>query len=223
MNVRLLALLGCMLWASTAAAQDTQQVRAQLQAEYATLDAKMATLKRAETSMRAQYAQSQAQESRLRSEYDRLEADLARINDEKSRYMSAVSAHNARCSGNFTDASHVNQCNNKKADLDAWKNAYVNRATAHNQQKDAFNARRSAFYDQYRGVALRINDNLAEQRAAYSRMVVLREQISRLSLGDKFLIDPRNRERVSNECRAQKTDEQIVECMKRIFDGARAR
>ncbi len=204
-----------------ASAQDATRVRAELQLEVARLDSSLVELRTAKTALLAREKNLKSQSDSLRSENQKLSEEQSRLKAEAQRYIDTLDKHDQQCDGTFTDAVHVRQCNQKKKDLDTWKAAQKRRGKELVDKVKVHNAEYDTWEAQQKNVQAKLLENDKTQRTAEKRMLILREQISRLQLDDKFLIDPKNRDQISRECMSQDTDEGIVGCMKQIFDGHR--
>jgi chromosome segregation ATPase len=207
--------------AGVAGAEEKQQLLAELQAQLATTLGQEVNLKAAQSSLEQRMKDSDAQALAIAPQIDAWKAASARFADEAARYGQAVASHNARCQGTSPDAAFVNQCNNRKRDLDAWQQAAIARQQAIESQRVSLGSRVESIKERYQRAHAQHEQNAPLLQAMATKAAALQETIRRLRLDDSFLQDPRDRDRISRGCLGLSSLEAQVECMKKVFDGAR--
>ncbi len=192
----MMRLYGCVVVAlifasACVGAEDASKLRMELQTEVARLDSRLVELRSAKSALLKKDQEFATQWKELHRAKDKHDANLGKLRTEVARL---------------------------KGDPSGDLTARINKSNAEARRIDRdFEAALDAGVD----VHARLKKVEEEQRTAENRMVILREQIKRLHLDEAFLIDPNYRDQLSKECMRQGTDEGIVACMQRIFDGAK--
>lgn len=200
-----------------ASAQAEADLKATLQAELANLQIEEATLENTELKITTLENAAKA----LKPEYEGLMNELAGINSEKARLGNVFDAYNSRCGGTSDDSNYVRQCDRERERLQGLKDSLNARIRNFRARSTNFNTRRDRIRDEEASLP-DPQSNEQKLRGVRSRIVVVQEELKHLQLNDSFLQDPRARERLSNECSGLSSDESIVDCMERIFDGAKS-
>jgi chromosome segregation ATPase len=215
-SVVILALLG----STTSRAEDKRRLLAELQAELATVQGQEVDLKASQSRLEQRMKDLDDQAEALKPRIEQWKAASSRSADEAARYSQAVATHNGHCAGTFTDPVFVNQCNNRKRDLDAWQSAASQRQALVESQRTELASHLESIRARYQEVQARHDENAATLRSLGDKRAVLRQTIDRLHVDDSFLKDLRARDRISHWCLGLTNVESQVECMKQVFDGA---
>ena len=202
-----------------ATAQDKQQVKAELVAQIANLQGTEINLKNAAAAIAKQATSLNEQQAVLKPQFEAWNSAREAIVNETARYHTEVDTHNSRCDGAFSDQAHVNICNNKKRDLDAWKAAAIRRAAQNNLTRASLVEQAQTIVRKRNEMVSAHTSNSQALAKVAGQIATLQEAVRKLNLDDSFLNDPRARQQLSVNCMAISDIEERVECMKRIFDG----
>lgn len=156
---------------------------AQLTADLANAQTEKINATAALANLDKRLAELNVQADALKPKVEAWNAANARLKDEAAQYERAVSAHNARCAGSFTDEAYVRACNNRKADLDAWKAALNGRISSNNNAADALRKEQSAGSTGYMQIKESYNRNNEALRNAERKIAVISAKLQSLRKG----------------------------------------
>jgi chromosome segregation ATPase len=195
-----------------AMAQIPPPKRAQVQADLANLLAQEIELKDQGKNNDARDRDTIEKNAALAKDIAAYDAEQARLREEDGRYVSTVASHNAACGGTYKDKAHVEQCNARKRDLDAWQSAIVERDAALAKRHGELDARSKELQKEIDETARRKRENKAALEKVAKAIAAKREFIR---LDDTFLNDPRKREQIGRNCAELPTVEQVKGCAAR--------
>jgi chromosome segregation ATPase len=213
----------CCLVFGGAQALDLDQLKAQAVADLANAQEAQNQARNALLDLQRQESLVDARDATLKPQVESWKGKREHVAAERERYQQTVSEHNARCSGTYPEQSYVDQCNRRKADLDAWKSALIGRTDAINAERQQLVQQLTAIDSDRERIRANMQRNQGVLQAATQRAEKAQETLRRIQLSDRFLADPRMRNKVSRECDQAPTLEDQVQCMESVFDGARAK
>jgi chromosome segregation ATPase len=217
----LLVLLSASL-VSPAYADNTSEKReivSRLQGQLANLKIQKANLDASKATLDAEEKSIVAMDAFLVPQLDALDKRVAAIDSEDARYGNEVTAHNARCGGTYEDEGYVRQCNNKKADLDAWQSALQGRISTFDRDRQTIIPQLESLDKRDTALQQARVQNDKQRALVAENMTSVQKSISIMSLDDSFLKDPRARNARSQECLSLSLEE-MAQCMQSVFDGA---
>jgi chromosome segregation ATPase len=198
-----------------APAQTPPPKRAQVQADLANLLNQEVELKEQSKKIDARDRDETEKNVALAKDIAAYDAEQARLTQEDRRYVNTVTSHNGRCGGTYTDKTHVDQCNNRKRDLDAWQSAIVGRDAALSKRHGELDARSKELQKEMDETARRKRENQASlQRVA--KAIAAKREVVRL-LDDSVVSDLRKREHIGRNCADLPTIEQVKACAAQPF------
>lgn len=208
---------------TVAHAQDRSQVLQQLQDQLTTLRHQRINADFAQQAALQEQAAHEQRGQALIQDSEAVAATLEHVQGEADRYDTTVREHNGRCAGTFSDEVFVNQCNQRKADLDAWQSALNGRIQQVERDRATILARIDGFTQEDQEITQRVQRGQQTLDALDSDIQVTQQMIRRIQLDDSFLRDPRDRDRVSRGCLGLLSIEAQSQCMQEVFDGASPR
>jgi chromosome segregation ATPase len=197
-----------------AMAQTPPPKRAQVQADLANLLAQEIELKDQGKNNDARDRDTIEKNAALAKDIAAYDAEQARLMEDDRRYVSTATSHNAACGGTYKDKAHVEQCNARKRDLDAWQSAIVERDAALAKRHGELDARSKELQKEIDETARRKRENKAALEKVAKAIAAKREFIR---VDDTFLNDPRKREQIGRNCAELPTVEQVKACSARPF------
>ena len=186
--------------------------RAQVQADLANLLAQEIELKDQGKNNDARDRDTIEKNAALAKDIAAYDAEQARLMEDDRRYVSTATSHNAACGGTYKDKAHVEQCNARKRDLDAWQSAIVERDAALVKRHGELDARSKELQKEIDETARRKRENKASLEKVAKAIAAKREFIR---VDDTFLNDPRKREQIGRNCADLPTVEQVKACAAR--------
>ena len=197
-----------------AMAQIPPPKRAQVQADLANLLAQEVELKDQGENLNARDRDTIEKNAALAKDIAAYDAEQARLMEDDRRYVSTATSHNAACGGAYKDKAHVEQCNARKRDLDAWQSAIVERDSALAKRHGELDARSKELQKEIDETARRKRENKASLEKVAKVIAAKREFIR---VDDAFHNDPRKREQIGRNCADLPTVEQVKACSARPF------
>jgi hypothetical protein len=186
--------------------------RAQLQADLANLQNEEVGLKEQSKRNDARDRAETERNTALAKDIATYDAEQARLTEEDRRYVSTVTSHNSTCGGTHSDQAYVNQCNNRKRDLDAWQSAIIGRDSALAQRYRELNGRSTALQTDMDETARRKSENQAALERVSKAIAAKREVIRLFDISDL-----KRRELIGRDCAGLGSAEAVKDCAARVF------
>ena len=158
-------------------AQSPPPERAQVQADLANLLDQEIELKDQGKNNDAHDRDTKEKNAALAKDIAAYDAEQARLTEDDRRYVSAVTSHNAACGGTYKDKAHVEQCNTRKRDLDAWQSTIVERDAALAKRHGELDARSKELQKEIDETARRKRENKASLEKVAKAIAAKREFI----------------------------------------------
>ena len=197
-----------------APAQAPPPKRAQVEADLASLLSQEAELKDQASKIETRDRDETEKNAALAKDIAAYEAEQARLTEDDRRYVGSVTGHNAACGGSFADKARVEQCNNRKRELEAQQTAITDRDAALAKRHGELTERSKELQKEMDETARKKRETKASlDRIA--RTVAARREFIRLD--ESFLADPRKREHFGRTCADLASVEQVKACAARSF------
>jgi len=197
-----------------APAQAPPPKRAQVEADLANLLSQEAELKDQASKIETRDRDETEKNAALAKDIAAYEAEQARLTEDDRRYVGSVTGHNAACGGSFADKARVEQCNNRKRELEAQQAAITDRDAALAKRHGELTERSKELQKEMDETARKKRETKASlDRIA--RTVAARREFIRLD--ESFLADPRKREHFGRTCADLASVEQVKACAARSF------
>jgi chromosome segregation ATPase len=197
-----------------APAQAPPPKRAQVEADLANLLSQEAELKDQASKIEARDRDETEKNAALAKDIAAYEAEQARLAEDDRRYVGSVTGHNAACGGSFADKARVEQCNNRKRELEAQQTAITDRDAALAKRHGELTERSKELQKEMDDTARRKRETKASlDRVA--RTVAARREFIRLD--ETMLAEPRKREHFGRTCADLASVEQVKACAARSF------
>jgi chromosome segregation ATPase len=180
-----------------ATAQAPPPKRAQVEADLANLLSQEAELKDQVSKIEARDRDETERNAALAKDIAAYEAEQARLTEDDRRYVGSVTSHNAACGGSFTDKAHVEQCNNRKRELEAQQAAITDRDAALAKRHGELTERSKELQNEMDDTARRKRETKASLDKIQKTVAARREFIR---LDESFLADPRKRDQFGRTC-----------------------
>jgi chromosome segregation ATPase len=173
-----------------------------------------ATLTATHTSLVAEDRRLKDVDELLKGSIARYERNNMERNQSVAEYQTAVTDHNGRCGGSYSDANYVAQCNAEKDRLDA-------RQSQLNGEMETLRQTKQGLQERVQGLSQGTLEWTAKVKAYNSKVEDLNER-SRAFLNrvNSVLEDLKAREKLSVHCEGMHDLESAHRCLQQVWDGA---
>lgn len=207
---------------SSARELDTSGMLAELTAHLANAKHDLSTLNTKEISLKRKDSVIASELTAFRPKAQALQNRATASDQERDRLNGEVDRWNRECARAHSDERTYQRCLNRQQDLRAWQTAYTKRRNAIIDDTIALSRDLASKQLQQKDTRSKLADVPAERLKIEARIRRVDKDIQDLtSIDEAFLRDPKQRDRIGKECLGKKTVEEVVECMKAIYDGAR--